>query len=145
MREIFIEEGIVTAVKDGITEIKIIPKDNCEECSAKIICKTSSDESHILKIKSLGIEKAGDRVKIEVPASNILFDSLKLYLIPLLILILGIFAGYELFSGIIMVELYSFIFAIGIVAVYYLLLFLNAKRTNLSADNIKFEIVDESR
>lgn len=145
MREIFIEEGIVASVKGGITEINIIPKDNCEECSAKIICKTSSDESHILKIKSLGIEKAGDRVKIEVPASNILFDSLIMYLIPMLILIIGIFAGYELFTGLVMVELYSFVFAIGIVAGYYLLLFLNAKRTKLSADNIKFEIVNESR
>lgn len=118
--EELIEEGIVKSSKDGMAEIIISNSAHCEECSAKIYCKPNSGDNRTIVVNdTLGL-KPGDFVLISVSGKKIFQTSFFLYGLPLIILILGLFIGFNIFNS--QKELFSTVLAIALLAVYFLLI-----------------------
>ncbi len=128
--EILIEEGIVLSVENGIAEVSLSKSDSCYSCSAKLICKPKDDDLKILKVFDPFGALPGDTVKISVHGSDILKASLMLYGLPLILLLVGTFLGLSIFSRSPQVELFSFLFGLGLTAVYYLLNYFSKKNPN---------------
>ena len=119
MHEELIEEGIVLKSNDGIAEIALLENDNCEECSAKLFCKPQEGETKILTVSDPLGSLPGDEVRISVEGGAVLKATLLLYGLPLLLLILGILLGMNLFTYSKLPELYSFFFGLSLTAVYF--------------------------
>lgn len=118
--EELIEEGIVKSSKDGMAEIIIPDSAHCEECSAKVYCKPNSGDNRTIVVNdTLGL-KPGDFVLISVSGKKIFQTSFFLYGLPLIILILGLFIGFNIFNS--QKELFSTVLAIALLAVYFLLI-----------------------
>ncbi|MCU0342509.1 MAG: SoxR reducing system RseC family protein [Ignavibacterium sp.] len=125
-REELYEDGIVKEASDGIAEIVISDSDHCEECSAKVYCKPGSSNERSLTVKDPFGVQPGDKVRVTIKGSKILSASFLLYGIPLIILVVGIFIGLQIFT--INKELFSTLLALGFISIYSLGLFLYAKQ-----------------
>ncbi len=112
------EQGIVKETKDGIAEIIILNSDHCEECTAKIYCKSNSDDYRSISLKDTIGLKPGDFVLISVRGSKILQTTFFLYGMPLIILFISLFAGFNIFSS--HKELFSTLSAFLFLGVYFL-------------------------
>lgn len=125
--EVIAEEGIVVSVQSGFADVSVIQNEKCDECSAKIICKPTKDDQNILHVEDpIGV-KIGDNVRIEIKGGSLLKASFNLYGIPLILLLVGIILGTSIFSGYKLSELYSVIFGLGLIAIYFLLTFARSK------------------
>lgn len=123
------EEGIVKEAKDGIAVITIQDSESCHECTAKIYCKPGNSEGRSLTVRDPYGVHPGDKVRVVIKGSKILSASFKLYGIPLMIILAGIFVGMGAFST--NKELYSSLFAVGLVTVYALYIFLFSKKDDV--------------
>jgi sigma-E factor negative regulatory protein RseC len=130
-KEEFYEEGIVKEAKDGIAVINIQDSDNCHECTAKIYCKPGKSEGRSLTVRDPYGVHPGDKVHVVIKGSKILSASFFLYGIPLILLLAGIFTGYEIFE--VNKEFYSSLFAISLISVYALYMFLFSKKKKLNS------------
>jgi sigma-E factor negative regulatory protein RseC len=127
MKEEFIEEGIVRKINGKYAEVLITNKDECKECSAKLFCKPSSDfENSIEVVDPFGVAP-GDVVRFSVNGGNILKASSQLYLVPLVLFIAGILAGYSIFQHFELKELFSFLTGVSLAGIYYSFHFLFRK------------------
>jgi len=118
--EKIIEKGIVLSSGDGHAEIALIETGSCEECSAKIFCKPSGNkDTKIIEAADPYGVKVGDEVQIEIAGEEILKASFTLYGMPLILIIIGIVFGMSIFSATAFPELFSFLFSIGITALYF--------------------------
>ena len=127
------EEGIVKESKDGIATIVISNSDQCEECAAKLYCKPGNSNERSLVVKDPFGVKAGDKVKVMIEGSKLIRVSLLLYGIPLLLLLLGLIFGMEIFTE--NKEILSTFLAFAIVAVYILVFWLGSKKKKSSTKN----------
>lgn len=85
-----VEQGVIADVKNGKLIVNIERHAACGSCKA-----CSMGEGKTMRIEfenTIGAEK-GDEVKIELDDSLILKGAILFYFVPLLGLILGIFAG----------------------------------------------------
>ena len=125
-KEELTEEGIVKESIDGIATIVISDSENCKECTAKLYCKPGNSNERSLTAKdNLGVN-TGDKVKVSIHGSQILRVSFLIYGIPLILMLAGLFLGMQFFQ--IHKELYSTIFAVGLVSIYVLIIhFINKK------------------
>ncbi len=121
--EVIVEEGIVVSVENEFANVAVIQSDACNECSAKIICKPRTATENIIKVLNPLGAKPGNKVRFEVKGVTLINVSFMLYGIPLILLIVGIFLGLSLFEAYQSKELYSFLFGVGLVVIYYLLSF----------------------
>jgi sigma-E factor negative regulatory protein RseC len=122
MREKIEEQGIVVGVADGMATISVTRSGVCEECGARLFCKTSTTEPPRVTAKDpLGVQ-AGDNVRISIPGQDVLLASVCLYGIPLLLFIAGVSLGVKFFFS--HIELYSSLLGIGLCLLYYLALWL---------------------
>src|SRR4030066_2580835 len=97
--EVLVEEGVVLSVENGIAEISLTKSDNCEECSARLICKPNKDSSKILKAADPFGVIPGDTVRIEIQGKTLFNASILLYGVPLVLLVIGILLGLSIFSN----------------------------------------------
>lgn len=132
--EVLIEEGIVTFVGDKFAEVSLSSGADCQECSAKIICKPKTKEENILRVNDPFGAKIGDVVRIEIKGSDVLKASFFLYGISLFVLLLGIIIGKYIFAGNKNVDLFSFVIGVCFLSAYFLIFFL-IKRKN-SQENL---------
>lgn len=119
--EVLVEVGIVFASANGIAEVSIQQSDNCEECSAKIICKPQKDDLNIVRAIDPFGAAIGDKVRIEIHGKSLLKASFNLYGLPLILLLVGIFSGSFIFSDLSYKELFSFLFGILLIAIYFVM------------------------
>ena len=136
MNEELTEQGIVVKSEEGITEIELLSNENCEECSAKLFCKPREDSARILQVTEPTELKKGDKVSISISGKSLLIASFNLYLYPLLILIISILIGTNLFSNSNQPELYSLAAGIVLVIIYYFAFFKISKNTAIKKPNI---------
>jgi sigma-E factor negative regulatory protein RseC len=136
------EEGIVKEAKNGIAIIRIQDSDKCKECTAKIYCKPGSSEERSLTVRDPYGVHPGDKVRVVIKGSKILSASLLLYGVPLILLLAGIFIGVEVFYT--SKELYSSLFAIGLVSIYVLIMLLFKKKEK-DASYLEIVFVSSSR
>lgn len=109
------EEGIVIEAGNGRAKVELLTSDACEECTAKIVCKPKDENANVLEvIDSLGV-KPGDKVIINIEGSDILKASLKLYGVPLFLVVAGIILGSEVFKD----EMLGIIMGMGSATLYY--------------------------
>lgn len=118
------ENGIVIEAGEGKAKVKIIMSESCEECSAKILCKPTDENSKVLEVLDPFGVRQGDEVTINIEGSDLVKASLKLYGVPLLLLVAGIILGLTLFNN---NELLSFLLGAGITVIYYFLIFILSK------------------
>lgn len=137
-REQIIEEGIVIKTESGFAEVDLNSSEDCEDCHAKIFCKPSSerDSSKILKVKDPFGAKIGDKVRISVGGGAVLKASFMLYAIPLILLILGIFLGMEVFAESKLKELLAFILGFGMMAIYFVLVYVIGLNKKSDSENL---------
>lgn len=129
MNEELVEHGIVVKTENGFAEVELLGNDNCEECSAKLFCKPREDKSRTLKLTNSINLKNGDNVSISIKGRNLIAATLNLYFYPLLILIISIFLGSRIFADYTLSELYSFLFGVAFVVIYYFTLFSFGKKS----------------
>ena len=123
------EEGIVKESKDGIATIVISNSDNCEECTAKLYCKPGNSNERSLTVKDTFGVVVGDKVRVSIKGSQILRVSFLIYGISLILILVGLFFGMQFFQ--IHKELFSTLFAVGLVSIYILIiLFIDKKRNS---------------
>lgn len=127
-KELLYEEGIVKQSKDGIAEIIISDSNHCEECSAKIYCKTGNEKLRTLLAIDPFNSESGDKVIVKINGSIILKASIQLYGITLLLLLAGIVVGMNLFTS--NKEVYSTILGITLSGIYLTLISLISKKSN---------------
>ena len=120
------EEGIVKELKDGIATVVISNSDNCEECTAKLYCKPGNTKQRSLTVNDpLGVN-VGDSVKVSIKGSQILRVSFLIYGMPLILILAGLFLGMQVFQ--INKELFSTLFAVGLVLAYTSIILLVDKK-----------------
>lgn len=125
-KEELYEEGIVKESKNGLATIINSDSDNCGECSAKIYCKPGNSNKRSLTVKDPFRVHIGDKVKVSIKGSYILRISFLIYGIPLILLLAGIFLGMQLFHT--NKELFSTLFAVGLVSIYSSIIHFKDKR-----------------
>ncbi len=126
--ETIVEKGIVLKTDKGYAEIALIEEGSCEECSAKIFCKPAEKkDSKILEVEDPFGVQPGDEVQIQIAGEAILKASFLLYGMPLILIILGIISGISFFAETALPELFSFLFGIGLTALYFSGIFLLRK------------------
>ena len=89
------ETGEVVKVFNRTVEIRVIPTENCGACGVKDSCHTApriSTERLVTALDPFGL-KIGQRVKINLEPKNLLKASFIVFVLPLLGLLLGAFAG----------------------------------------------------
>lgn len=127
MHEELFESGLVMSVSDGEAQIDVTEQGDCEACGAKAFCKPGEEKKKLLTVKDpIGV-KPGDKVKISVKGEALFKASLMLYGAPLILLILGIFLGMEIFGGNEIAEFYAFLIGAGFMAVYFGILYFFGK------------------
>ena len=129
-QEELIEEGIVTECKNGFAIIDILDKDSCDECSAKVYCKSSSSEGRKLTAKdNFGVER-GDEVRVSISGRKLISASLFIYGVPLVLLFCGIYLGFVFFE--VNRELFSLILGAALIGFYSgIILLIQKYKTNL--------------
>ena len=122
------EEGIVKESKDGIATIVISDSENCKECTAKLYCKPGNSNERSLTVTDKFGVIAGDRVRVSIHGCQILRVSFFIYGIPLILMLAGLFVGMQFFQ--IHKELFSTIFAVGLVSIYIMIILFIYKKRN---------------
>lgn len=142
MKEEITENGIVINSANGLAEIALVESDNCEECSAKIICKPKEDNTKILTAADPFGVAPGDEVKISVEGKAILKATILLYGVPLVLLLLGISFGMHIFGDVNnLSELYSFLLGGSLAAVYFIVMYIISKKKGTSNSLPKIVLV----
>jgi positive regulator of sigma E activity len=130
--EEFVEEGIVTKTEPGKAYVLVPEKDECDDCSARIFCKsdTAKMQDRTLFVRDpLGVN-TGDTVRIVIKGGTIVTASVFLYGLPFLVLVAMLFLGMEVFSSSDMPELWAFVLSVVGLGLYYLLLFVIGKQND---------------
>lgn len=118
MQEELLEKGRVLSVKDGLAEVEIIKEGNCEECGAASICKMKDGSKSITVIDNIGIQP-GEIIKFAIEGDTLLKTSFLLYGVPLVLLIIGIFGGMQIFKDNNQKEFLSFALAIILILIFF--------------------------
>lgn len=121
-----VEQGVVTAVKGNRATVKVDKKDECSKCGMCLFPKGASsidfDAQNPLEAKE------GDKVIIQTEKEGKLLSAVLVFLVPLLLIGITMLVGYLLKIG----ELYIVCSAIGLVALWFLVLALIDKRLKKS-------------
>lgn len=90
------EEGVVVDIIEGQMVLECNPLDMCVSCSAKKGCimNEGGKVRNITMENSIGASK-GDTVLFIVDSSGIVAASLVIYIVPVIFLFTGLYAGYR--------------------------------------------------
>ena len=130
-KEELIEEGIIIKSNNGVAEVGLQEKPECEECSAKLFCSPSENSNKRITAVDPYETSAGDKVKIAVSGKSVLLATALLYGLPLVILVVFIIGGMSVFGSASQPELFSFITALAALGIYYSFFFLLGKKNGI--------------
>ena len=91
-REELTEKGIVVDKCGSIIKVSVINAEHCDDCSAKLICNPS-EKDNTIELEYDGEIKNGDQVTLAVKGKNLISLSVILYLLPLILLVAGIWGA----------------------------------------------------
>lgn len=97
------ERARVIKKEDGQSLVQIIRTSACSHCDEKCMLADDShevEEMEVLVNDPIGAE-VGSTVELEMGAKPILVSALVVYLLPLVAIVVGYFAGSSLLSGVI--------------------------------------------
>lgn len=120
------KEGIVRKLEDGKVWVEIVVSSACGGCAAKSLCNISEKKNEIVEAENLaGDEFAiGETVQIQMKESQAHRAVVLGYLLPFIVLIVGLFGCYALTH----IEWLSALVAFGVTAIYYVVLKMFDKR-----------------
>ena len=87
------EKGTVENVSGQKARIRIEKSATCATCHSRDSCSEVSHKDMILEVTNALGATPGDRVEISIPSGSFLILSLLIYLLPVVSLIAGAFAG----------------------------------------------------
>ncbi len=90
------EEGIVIDTYGEFAKVEARRSASCEGCASKDTCKPNSNTSMIIEVINPINARVGDRICFEVEASALLKSTFVIYLMPLIFLLIGAWAGGEI-------------------------------------------------
>ena len=93
-----VETGIVDSIQGRIAQVRTQRKEACATCSVKAGCHTlgGGSQEMLVEVDNPAGAKTGDRVEVVFRASSFLRASFLLYMVPVLGLLVGVFAGESL-------------------------------------------------
>lgn len=113
--------GRIIEITPQTTSVEIISESACSSCHAKSLCGMGETEAKVIMVPTAAwIErKVGDEVEVALKATMGHKAVWLAYVIPLIIMVAGLFGGLAIPS---LGELGAGLLAIGLVAVYYICL-----------------------
>jgi sigma-E factor negative regulatory protein RseC len=87
------EEGIVTALGDGVATVRTTPSAACKSCSAHGSCHANGDEREVEVLNPIGAG-CGDRIVLNLSSGAFLRATFLLYIVPIIGLMLGAGLGH---------------------------------------------------
>ena len=120
------KEGIVRKVEAGKIWVEIVMSSACGGCMAKNMCNISEKKNEIIEAENITGEEfvVGDKVQIQIQERKAHQAVVLGYLLPFIVLIVGLFVCYALTH----IEWLSALVAFGLTAIYYLILKMFDKR-----------------
>ncbi len=90
------EQGVVVDIIGSKMVLECSPVDMCVSCSAKKGCMMSADgKVRNITMKNSINAKKGDTVLFDVDSSGVVTASLVVYIVPVIFLFTGLYAGYR--------------------------------------------------
>lgn len=117
-----VESGRVTAVKGETAKVKVDKKDECTKCGMCLFPQNASSIEFDAQ-NQIGA-KMGDLVEIEKKSDGKLLGTLLAFLVPLLLIGLAVLINYLFIKK----EIFILVIAIGLIAVWYIVLALIDKK-----------------
>ena len=90
------EEGVVIDTYGEFAKVEAKRSASCEGCASKDTCKPNSNTSMIIEVINPINARVGDRICFEVEASALLKSTFVIYLMPVIFLLIGAWAGGEI-------------------------------------------------
>ena len=87
------EEGVVEKLLKQKARIRIKRSSSCAACESRGFCQTLNDREATLEVENHLHAQVGDRVVISMPTQSLIKVSLLVYILPIVTLILGAYAG----------------------------------------------------
>lgn len=120
------KEGIVRKLEGDKVWVEIVVSSACGGCVAKSMCHISEQKNEIVEVENIMGEEfsVGESVQIQIQERKAHQAVVLGYLLPFIVLIVGLFGCYALTR----IEWLSALAAFGLTAIYYLILKLMDKR-----------------
>ena len=90
------EEGVVIDTYGEFAKVEARRSASCEGCASKDTCKPNSNTSMIIEVINPINARVGDRICFEVEAGALLKSTFVIYLMPVIFLLIGAWAGGEI-------------------------------------------------
>ncbi len=117
-------EGIITRITDNKIVIRIEVKSACASCQIKSACNLAETESKFIEVNHRNESfSVGEKVWVKMSESQGWIAVFWAYVIPLILLLLGLM----IFQNAGIKESLSALYTLIILAVYYFVLYLNRK------------------
>lgn len=125
MTNIITHQGIVENISGSQVSVRIIQTSACSTCSVKGHCSSADSKEKVIEITDTSsVWKVGDEVTI-IGATSMGMQAVFLaFVIPLFLLILGLFV----FKTVLHNELYGALAALSVLVPYYYIIWLNRTR-----------------
>ena len=125
MTNIITHQGIVENISGSQVSVRIIKTSSCSTCSVKGHCSSADSKEKVIEITDTSsVWKVGDEVTI-IGATSMGMQAVFLaFVIPLFLLILGLFV----FKTVLHSELYGALAALAVLVPYYYIIWLNRTR-----------------
>ena len=118
--------GKITEITPEFTTVDIISESACSSCHARSLCSLSESKTKSISVPTRGWDnfEVGDEVDVVLKATMGFKAVWLAYVVPLFVLLAALLALLQLGCS----ELLSGLVAIGLVGVYYLIIFLFRKK-----------------
>lgn len=87
------EQGVIEKIHDNKAVIRIQKGSACAHCESRGACLVTSNKEALLEVKNDLQAHVGDQVELSVPERALVKLSLLVYLLPIIALVIGAFAG----------------------------------------------------
>lgn len=87
------EEGLIEEIIGGKALVRIEKSAHCATCESRDSCHVADDRGMVIEVANELRARAGDRVEVAIPTRSLLKLSILVYLLPVLGLMAGAYAG----------------------------------------------------
>lgn len=87
------EQGIIESATDQNAVVRIEKTSACTHCESRDTCGIMGGKAATVEVLNLFHAKVGDRVEVGLPTGTYLKSTLMIYLLPVVMLIIGAYAG----------------------------------------------------
>ena len=89
------EKGVIEKISHQRALVRIQKSSSCATCESRGACQMHGSKEMLVEVKNDLRAREGDCVELSIPTRSLLRISLLVYLLPVLALILGAYAGGE--------------------------------------------------